>query len=231
MAHILDRPVWSALTGRHAGFAEGGALARRYQPSVIPFAAARDASDESLRALAALPRPGEEMMIVEADRIVLPRGLSVLVAAHVAQIVLVTPPAKAPDHCVERLTEADAPEMLALAQLTHPGPFTLGAQALGAFHGIRIDGHIAAMAGVRMRQEGHVEISGVCTHPDFQGRGLARRLSVFMTRRVLDEGDTPYLHTFSTNAAAIGLYRSIGYEVRTTLNVVMVRAEEHAAAA
>jgi len=230
MKRVLDRPVWSALTTRHATLAEGGILARRYPPSVIPFAAARDGSEESLRALAALPRPGEEMMVVEADSIVLPAGLVAVVAAPVVQMILTCTPPRVTDERIERLTETDAAEMLALATLTRPGPFTLGAQALGAFFGVRIDGRLAAMAGVRMRQEGHVEISGVCSHPDFRGRGLAQLLSVFMTHRLLDEGETPYLHTYATNAAAIRLYESIGFEIRTTLNVAMIRVEDSVAA-
>jgi len=57
MKHILDRPAWSALTTRHAALAEGGDLARRYRPSIVPFAAARDDSEESLRALGELAGP------------------------------------------------------------------------------------------------------------------------------------------------------------------------------
>ncbi len=116
--------------------------------------------------------------------------------------------------------------MLQLATLTKPGPFTLCAQALGAFFGVKLDGRLAAMAGVRMKQEGFTEVSGVAVHPDFQGRGLGRLLSVFMTHRVLERGETPYLHAYTTNAAAIGLYESIGFEVRTELNVAMVKAED-----
>jgi hypothetical protein len=127
MKHVLDRPVWSALTTRHATLAEGGILARRYPPSVIPFAATRDGSEESLRALAALPRPGEEMMVVEADSIVLPAGLVAVVAAPVVQMILTRTPPRVTDERIERLTETDAAEMLALATLTRPGPFTLGA--------------------------------------------------------------------------------------------------------
>jgi hypothetical protein len=74
--HILDRPVWNALTGPHATLAEGGALARRYRPDIVPFAAARDDSAESLAALAALPRPGEVMALMEAGDLVLPPGSS-----------------------------------------------------------------------------------------------------------------------------------------------------------
>ncbi len=36
---------------------------------------------------------------------------------------------------------------------------------------------------------GFTELSGVCTHPDAQGRGLGRLLSVFITQRVLARGD------------------------------------------
>ena len=230
MTHILDHPAWNALATRHAHLAEGGPLARRYRPDIIPFAAARDGSEESLAALAALPRPGEDMMLAEPGGVTLPPGLAAVATGTVVQMVLARPPARLADAPIERLTEADAAEMLALATLTRPGPFTLGAQALGAFFGIRIDGRIAAMAGVRMRQEGFTEVSGVCSHPDFRGRGLARTLSVFMTHRLLDRGDTPYLHAWETNTAAIGLYATIGYETRTRLDVAQVRIEETAVA-
>ncbi len=232
MAHVLDRPAWSALTTRHAALAEGGALAKRYEPGIIPFAAARDDSAESLAALAALPRPGEEMVLVYVDPIALPPELAVTHAAQVVQMVLTRAPAPVSDPRIERLSAADAEEMLALATLTRPGPFTRRAQALGEFVGVRIDGHLAAMAGTRMMQEGFAEVSGVSVHPDFQRRGLGRLLSVFMTHRFLDRGDTPYLHAYTTNAAAIGLYRSIGFEERAVLNVAMVaRAEDRAAVA
>lgn len=42
MTHVLDRPIWTALNSRHAGLAEGGALAKRYPAAVSAFAAAGD---------------------------------------------------------------------------------------------------------------------------------------------------------------------------------------------
>ena len=115
--------------------------------------------------------------------------------------------------------------ILALAKLTQPGPFTLRAQALGDFFGVRIDGRLAAMAGERMKQEGYAELSGVCAHPDFRGRGLARLLSVFVARRILARGETPYLHAWADNIAAIGLYDSIGFQTRTMLNFAIIQAQ------
>ena len=74
------------------------------------------------------------------------------------------------------LGPADAAEMCALAELTHPGPFGPEMIRLGRFLGVREQGRLLAMAGQRFRLPGFVEISGVCTHPDAQGRGYARAL-------------------------------------------------------
>lgn len=224
MSHILDRPIWNALTGPQAHLSEGGALAYRFPPSIVPFAAVREADAAGAAALAALPRAGEEMLQIEVHRPPVPPGFAVAAEATLVQMVLRAPSTPQYDPRIAPLLEADASEMLALAALTRPGPFTLRAQALGTFFGIRIDGRIAAMAGVRMRQAGYWEMSGVCCHPDFRGRGLARALSLFMTGRIRESGDVPYLHAYATNAAAIRLYESIGYEVRTTLNAVIIRA-------
>jgi ribosomal protein S18 acetylase RimI-like enzyme len=225
LEHALDRPVWSALTTRQAALAEGGELAKRFPPAIIPFAAARDDSAEALHALAALARPGEDMLFVQADAIVLPPGFVAAITASGVQMILKRPPAKVSDPRIEPLSESDAAEMLQLATLTKPGPFTLRAQALGAFFGVKIGGRLAAMAGERMKQEGLSELSGVCAHPDFRGRGLARLLSIFVTHRILERGETPYLHAYATNEAAIRLYESIGFELRTMMNVAMVRRE------
>jgi ribosomal protein S18 acetylase RimI-like enzyme len=225
MSHVLDRPVWNALSQRQSAVAEGGAHALRYMPSIVPFAAARDTGEESLNALAALPRPGESMLLAEIGNIAIPHGFTTILTGPIVQMILKRTPAAVSDARIEPLTEADAAEMLALAKLTKPGPFTLRAQALGQFFGVKIDGRLAAMAGERMKQQGHTEISGICSHPDFRGRGLGRLLSVFMTRRVLDSGETPYLHAYATNATAIGLYETIGYEIRTMLNIALIRPD------
>jgi hypothetical protein len=54
--------------------------------------------------------------------------------------------------------DRDAPEMLALARLTEPGPFLPRTHVMGRFLGIRIDGRLAAMAGERMRFRGHIAL-------------------------------------------------------------------------
>jgi predicted GNAT family acetyltransferase len=230
MTHLLDRPAWNALNGPHAALAEGGPLARRYRPDIIPFAAARDNSPLSLAALAALPRPGEVMVLVETSRPAVPPGFNAVRTGSLVQMILTRPPEPVADPRIVPLSEADAEEMLALAKLTEPGPFTLKAQTLGAFYAIRVDGRIAAMAGERMRQPGFAELSGVCVHPDFRGRGLARLLSVFVTHRILERGQTPFLHAWEHNTAAITLYETIGYELRATMNLAAIKMKDSATA-
>ena len=147
MNHILDRPAWNALATVHADFAEGPALARRYLPSIVPFAAAADSSPESLAALASLPGASEIMVLVEADPIASAPGLETVTEAILVQMVAEHPFERLEDPRIEKLAPDDAAEMLALASLTKPGPFTLGAQSLGTFWGIRHDGRLVAMAG------------------------------------------------------------------------------------
>src|ERR1700732_4060966 len=120
-------------------------------------------------------------------------------------------------------TDEDAPEMLELATLTEPGPFLARTHTMGNFLGIRIGGRLAAMAGERMRFPGYTEVSGVCTHPDFRGRGLARRLSAAVAARIEARGDQPFLHAWKSNHSAISLYEGLGFKFRTEVNAVVLK--------
>lgn len=216
----LDRPVWATLE-HQPQWALGGPLARRFRPDMNRFAAARDDSPESLAALAGLVGPGDDaVFIAQVPPVVLPPGLTVAKAAQGVQMVATRP--LAPDADLHLLGEADAPEMLALATLTEPGPFLHRTHTMGRFIGIRIDGRLAAMAGERMRFPGHVEVSGVCTHPDFRGRGLARRLSAAVAADIQRRGDQPFLHAWASNTAAIALYESLGFVTRAMVNIAVL---------
>lgn len=222
MKHPLDRPAWTALTSRHARFSEGGARARRYADGLPPFIVSSDDAAASLAELDRLLRPGEALYLLQADAIALPRGVVATLTADALQLVAERPlAAPATDRFLE-LGAADAAAMLELAELTRPGPFTADSLKLGRFWGARIDGRLVAMAGERMRQDGFTEVSGVCTHPDFRGRGLAKGLSLVAAAAIFARRDVPYLHAYTSNPAAIGLYVAIGFKVRTTMHVARV---------
>lgn len=219
----LDRPVWASLTyASHLG--EGDDFAKRYQRDINMFASTRDESVASLAALRDLVREGESVFLTQVPEICIPDGLIVVRAAQAVQMLATRPIEQHTtdsDHI--ELGDADALEMLALAQLTEPGPFLARTHTMGRFVGVRIDGRLAAMAGERMRFPGFTEVSGVCTHPDFRGQGLAKRLSSVIASAIQQRGDQPFLHAWTSNRAAIALYESLGFEFRTTVQVAVLQ--------
>ena len=219
----LDRPVWMSLNSSHSALSIGNALARRYAREVNLFASARDDTVPALAALADLVHPGERVFVLQVPEIVVPPALVAVKEAKGVQMLAMrsAPAAQGPEDVVQ-LTDADAPEMLALAQLTEPGPFLTRTHTMGTFIGIRIGGRLAAMAGERFRFPGYTEVSGVCTHPDFRGRGLARRLSAAVAADIEARGDRPFLHAWKTNRPAIAVYESLGFVIRNEVNVAVL---------
>ncbi len=220
--HELDRPVWASLTTVHAPLSEGDERARRFVRDVNLFASTRDDGAEAQAALAALVRPGERIYLLQVPAVVVPSQLRALKVASGVQMVATRPLTDEREQDVVLLTDADGPEMLALATLTEPGPFLARTHHMGRFLGIRSEGRLVAMAGERMRFPGFTEVSGVCTHPDFRGKGLARRLSAAVVAAIQRRGERAFLHAWATNAAAITLYRGLGFEVRAEVNVAVL---------
>ena len=222
MAHPLDRPVWSALTGRQAPLALGDARALRFDPAYALFAAAADASPGSLAALGGLNTSANGLGMIEAVDPPVPRGAVVRSKAAGVQMVAAALTGGGRPVAFEPLGEADAAAMLALATLTVPGPFFERTHRLGDFVGVKVDGRLVAMAGERMKPEGFTEVSGVCTHPDHRGRGYAGALMRVVTQRILERGEQAFLHAYAANTGAIALYETLGFRVRTPVTYTVL---------
>lgn len=220
--HPLDRPVWSALTGRQALLALGDARALRFDPDFAQFAAAADDRPESLGALGALNISPNGLGLIEVGEPAIPPGSVVRSQAEGVQMIAgrLTPGGR--EGPCETLGEQDAGAMLALATLTVPGPFFGKTHRLGDFIGVKIDGRLVAMAGERMKPEGFTEVSGVCTHPDFRGRGYAGMLMRVATQRILDRREQAFLHAYAANTAAIALYETLGFRIRTAVTYTVL---------
>lgn len=95
--------------------------------------------------------------------------------------------------------------------------------ALGRYFGMYVDGRLAAMIGERLGAPGFREMSAICTHPQFGGRGHARRLTAFLTNRNLQEGQRPFLHVAYSNARAKALYEAMGYTLRRDIRFWALR--------
>lgn len=219
--HILDRPIWNTLNTVHSRYSIGSEHTRRFEPDICPLGGLKDESVQSIKDVASLVSQFGRMVIAQAAKFDPPDCLKVLSKTTCEQMVLVNPNLDHEhDYKIERLNASDANEMLALANLTMPGLFDKRTQILGEYWGIRTNGKLIAMAGERFKNPGFTEISGVCTHPDFQRRGLNKCICSDLAKRILDRGDQPYLHYFSSNTAAKALYQKLGFEIRQTLHVL-----------
>jgi ribosomal protein S18 acetylase RimI-like enzyme len=229
MAHLLDNIFWNTLNGLHAHLSSGTGRARRYAPGFSPIVGFPDPEQPDFAALAPFCEPGERFYC-DAWSGPAPAGWRIEAESTMYRMVWdeLTPDidAAAADVPEPVLIVAEhAAQALELATLTRPGPFGPRTIELGDYFGYFDGGRLIAMAGERMAAPGLREISGVCTHPDHQGRGYARRLMLKLIRRQLERGETPFLHVMRANEAAHSLYLRMGFrDYRETVVRVVSRA-------
>ena len=80
------------------------------------------------------------------------------------------------------------------------------------------------MAGERLHPAGFTEISAVCTDSEYRGKGLASRLVRAVVRGIRARREMPFLHLTTENDAAHRVYSALGFDTRTELSVIGVRA-------
>ncbi|HVF16419.1 MAG TPA: GNAT family N-acetyltransferase [Steroidobacteraceae bacterium] len=222
-AHPMDNPVWHSLATQQSAFAIGDEYALRYSPSIAPFVAIPEDSESSRLAAATLVTSGESVYFVG----VAPRDLSgweVLSDSYILQMMwdfATELPSDRSD--IVELSAADAPAMVELTALAFPGFFRERTVELGRYCGIRHGDQLISMAGERMRATMFQEISGVCTHPNYVGRGYSARLNACMIESICKREVQPFLHVSSNNARAQSLYRRLGFETRAELRLWHVR--------
>ena len=214
MNPILDNILWHALSGPHAKYSVGTDSVRRYAPGFSPIIGFADMAQPDLAAIKPFCKAGEHFYCAGWTGVV-PAGWRLEAESSMFRMLWaggVSADDPRGDAGLVPLSAGHAEAALALATLTNPGPFGLRTLELGEYLGCFDDGQLVAMAGERMQADRFHEISGVCTHPDFQARGLAKRLTLTMIRRQVLRGETPFLHVMSANAAAHGMYQRMGFE-------------------
>jgi ribosomal protein S18 acetylase RimI-like enzyme len=211
---VLDNAVWHSLAGAHRELAEREGLAARYEPDVSVFGGIADGTDAAWRDLEHVVGPSGIGVLFRAEIPRLPPGWTRLDGGRGHQMVLGDLAAVDVPAGVRDLGPADVGEMLALVELTRPGPFATRTVELGGYVGVFDGDRLVAMAGQRLAPPGFREVSAVCTHPDFRGRGLAAGLTALVARRILDRGERPFLHHASDNDAARRVYEAIGFAFR-----------------
>ena len=225
----LDNPIWYSLATNHAHLAVGShigqGLARRYPFDVGPLSAFQEPTPAAYADLAAIIPEGDVAVLFLEDLPNLPAGWQLLRGGTLVQMVCPSIPEQPSlDDTIFLMETDDIPEMVALAELTQPGPFRHDTLKLGGFLGIRVDGHLAAMAGQRLSPNGVGEVSAVCTHPDFRGRGYAKALVAAVTRSVYAEGRNPFLTALEANTGAVRIYQQVGFVIRRILQLAVIKS-------
>ena len=222
---LLDDIFWHTLTGAHACHASGDGGARRYTAGFSPILAFADSTAPDFAALLPHCAPGEHFYC-ENWTGAAPPGWRIEAETTMYRMAWAGGmPASDPAPDAVRLQPHHAPQALELANLCKPGPFGIRTIELGDYFGYFDGDRLMAMAGERLRAPGLCEISGVCTHPDDQGRGLARQLIGKLVHRHQARGDTSFLHVMRNNEAAHQLYLRMGF-VDYLETVVRVVARE-----
>ena len=225
--HPLDNVIWNALTTRQAEFAECFDQARRFMPEVTSLGGFREPTAEGYESLVGLLPPyGTIALFLEAPY--QPRaGWKLVASAPLLQMACENSGAasgsKPSGSEVVELCAADSTEMIELTSLTKPGPFGKRTHELGAYLGIRCHGKLVAMAGERLKVPGYTEVSAVCTHPDYTGRGHAGILMTEVMRRIHARGEAPFLHVREDNARATELYQRLGFSRRLVSHLAVLR--------
>ncbi|MEG3156496.1 GNAT family N-acetyltransferase [Lysobacter zhanggongensis] len=220
-ASELDNPFWASLDTCHRDLALRHGDVARFPPAYAPFLGVpgeegADAADIAV-ALQALVEPGETVYLLGVGPPPLDAGWDLTAHLPLSQMVCTRPVPGIEGPAIIELGPTHRADVLALTALVYPHYFRARTMELGRYFGIYQDGRLAAMIGERLGTDTAREISAVCTHPDFGGRGYARRLLAMLVNDNLARGRTPFLHVSQENARAGRLYEHVGYRVRRRL--------------
>jgi GNAT superfamily N-acetyltransferase len=218
----LDNPFWASLCSRHRAIALRHGDVARYPAAFAPFLGVASAEANVSEALASLVEPGESVYLLGVAPKP-PVGWLIEAFAPLAQMICPTPIAVIDGPPAIELTQAHRADVLALTALVYPHYFRPRTMELGRYFGIYQDGRLAAMIGERLGMEAQQEISAVCTHPDFGGRGYARRLLALLSNDNLERGRLPFLHVSQQNPRAKSLYERMGYVHRRDIGFWSLR--------
>jgi ribosomal protein S18 acetylase RimI-like enzyme len=243
-ALLFSNPPLESLNSTLSHLALRRGLALKFPREVTRFSALLENSPAALTDLHSLLEPGESTYVISFDSLPPTPDITMAGPYLVRQFEFPadTPlPPLSPDLRIEPLTCAHAAEMVELTNIAFPGFFRLRTCEMGPYFGIRgadgpgndargtgsRAGRLVAMCGERMNirnsQGDFHEISGLCTLPEFRGRGYAPALLAHLLHYHHTTGLRSYLHVAADNPTAIALYHRLGFRARGEFPLYSVR--------
>lgn len=226
MHSVLDNPIWQSLTSVDASKNIGNNMLAYLDAEVAPFIGMPEWDETSQHRLLQHAPAGRNWFLLFAEEVEFIPELTIVFSIPLFQFIC-TKPGKAPaqkkeTHIVPLGTE-HIDEMIALTALTKPGPFAKRTIEYGNYHGIFENGKLVAMGGERMHLEGLTEISAICTHPDYRGKGYGAIMTHFLASLVIKKGETPFLHARIDNSNAIDIYKKLSFMIRKEIQFYIFR--------
>jgi len=215
--HPLDNPVYHALISGDAHLAQGTGLVRYFDEAVSPFAGIADGHEEGFQDLFTQLPPSRKILYATTTPVDEPAGWKQRAYIKGVQFVFdgkLSHDTSMFNGSIEPLTAENATVMVQLAALTKPGPFDMRTIEFGSYYGIFENSRPAAMTGQRLHVYDYAEVSAVCTHPDFLGKGYATMLLRHQLGLILANNKLPFLHVRADNARAIAIYERLGFRLR-----------------
>ena len=223
MPHPLDNPIWSALTTGSFKFSHGTDNCRFIDREMGFFAGLPSYDLEGMNTLLSACEVGQRVILFPPDHLPTTEGWIVHNNRPLLQMVYSEEkPLSTPQGKLEDLKGNHVPSMLTLTELTKPGPFLTRTLDFGGYVGAMDGERLMSMAGRRLSPDPYVEISAVCTHPDYLGKGLSSQVMTQVMKGVLEEQKIPFLHVYPDNAPAVRVYEKLGFKPRTTLRVYLL---------
>jgi predicted GNAT family acetyltransferase len=211
---VLDNPVWNSMTNGHSHLGQTRGQAFTYHPQVCPFSGIEEPTEKALTDLWELT-PDEGIVAVMTRSKALPQtNRWKLLKGYYTSQMIHQHSQPAPELDYVELSTADIPHMIDLVRLTEPGPFESRTIEFGEYIGVYSGDQLLAMAGERLQPSGWVEVSGVCTHPDAQGQGLAAALVQEIVARIRNRGQQAFLNVLNgspSELTAKGVYQRLGF--------------------
>ena len=228
---LLDSPVWTSLKDRHGKLGRVSGKAAVYDWEVSILGGLQEPNADALADLANLVEPGNAVALMgPLTDLPLDPCWEHVTRVEIHQMICDDPQGFIEQQYIE-LGSNDVGEMLALAAVTEPGPFSKRTIEMGTYLGIKEEGRLVAMAGERLMPEGWSEVSGVCTHESGRGKGYAAALVGELQRRIHARGELSFLNVVKgspSEASALGVYERVGFrKVRDMcVTVVINRSSE-----
>jgi ribosomal protein S18 acetylase RimI-like enzyme len=224
LKHLLDNPVWEALSTEDARLNRGTDVVRYFAEDVSPFVGMRYWDDQDLAMLEKELPAGRSFYVMIADQVRIPDCFQVVFTTSLYQMVCTKfQPIFDNKLNMRSLGAADVPAMIALTSLTKPGPFLEHTIDFGHYIGIVEGDKLLAIAGQRLHVKGYTEVSAVCTDPTHLGKGYASHLMSHACETIIQRGNIPFLHVKQDNARAIAKYEHLGFSIRSSFYFAVIK--------